>query len=211
MTVLPDFRRLSWQRPGLTAAARRAGLMMLSSVELTRVGSETGSDRFLQGRMLLRTLAGTLLSIDPAKVPLSATCPDCGGPHGQPRITGVAVSLSHCATAVVAVATLLGSVGVDVEPLEGSAARDAAIAAVAGEGGRISDGGAGGIGGGGGIRGIRRWTSVEAVLKADGRGLRVDPSEVSVNGSSAGLGDERYALWHPELDVALHTTVAWRP
>jgi 4'-phosphopantetheinyl transferase len=186
--TLPAFLQLRWQRPGLSPAQRAVGLAILSPAELTRAGS----DSFLQGRMLVRTLAGELLGIHPRAVPLSATCPDCGGPHGQPRIPGLSVSLAHCATAIVAVAALEGSVGVDVEPLHGSRERDAAIAEVAGAGG------------------IRRWTSVEAVLKCDGRGLRVDPRSVHVTEGSATVGDARYALWHPELDVDLQTTVAWR-
>ena len=188
----PDFIHLRWHRPGLSASQRALGVAMLSPAELTRADS----DSFIEGRMLLRTLAGEILGIDPAAVPLSATCPECGGPHGQPRIPGLTVSLSRCAAAIVAVAATEGSVGIDVEPLEGSAERAAAIAAVAG-----------GRRGGGGIR---RWTSVEAALKADGRGLRVDPRDVSVTAGSATLGDARYELWHPELDADLQSTIAWR-
>ena len=193
MPELPELIRLSWQRPGLDASQRSTAMAMLSPAELSRAElSRAGGDSIIQGRMLLRTLAGELLGLDPRAVPLSATCADCGGPHGQPRIPGLSVSLSHCATAVVAVATAEGHVGVDVEPLEGSTERAAAIAEVAGVGG------------------IRRWTSVEAVLKCDGRGLRVDPREVAVTESSAALGDGRYQLWHPELAGDLQVTVAWR-
>lgn len=186
--MLPPFIHVRWQRPGLEPAQRDTALAMLSDAELSR----PSSDSFLQGRMLLRTFAGELLGLDPRAVPLSATCADCGGPHGQPRIPGLTVSLSHCAAAVVAVAAVEGNLGVDVEPLAGSAERAAAIASVAGAGG------------------IRRWTSVEAVLKCDGRGLRVDPRDVEVTSDSATLGDARYELWHPALATDLHATVAWR-
>lgn len=186
--MLPTFLSVRWQRPGLDPAQRTLGLAMLSPAELTRAGS----DNFVAGRMILRTLAGELLGIDPTVVPLAATCPDCGGPHGQPRVPGLTVSLSRCATAIVAVAALTGTVGVDVEPLDGTAERSAAITAVVGSGG------------------IRRWTSVEAMLKADGRGLRIDPRTVSVTESSATLDDVRYQLWHPELAADLRSTIAWR-
>jgi 4'-phosphopantetheinyl transferase len=186
VTYLPGFIRIRWQRPELDPTMR--SLAVLSPEELTRVGDQG----FVQGRMLLRKLAGELLGLDPVAVPLSASCPDCGGPHGQPRIPGLTVSVSRCATAIVAVAALEGTVGVDVEPLEGTAERAAAIADVAGGGG------------------IRHWTSVEAALKADGRGLRVDPRNVAVTGASATVGDARYELWHPELAGDLQTTVAWR-
>ena len=191
MTLLPDFIQLRWVRPDLRASERTLGLAILSPAELTRADS----DSFIMGRMLLRTLAGEILGIDPQAVPLSATCPDCGAPHGEPRIPGLAVSLSRCATAVVAVAALEGSVGVDVEPRQGSAERAAAIEEVAGMGS---------------IRAIQRWTSVEAALKADGRGLRLDPRHVDVTADSATLGDARYELWHPEPAPDLQVTVAWR-
>ncbi|MBC7589835.1 MAG: hypothetical protein H7226_02170 [Salinibacterium sp.] len=191
MTLLPDFIHLRWLRPGLSASERALGLAILSPAEITRADS----DSFVAGRMLLRTLAGEILGIEAQAVPLSATCPDCGGPHGQPRIAGLAVSLSRCATAVVAVAALKGSVGVDVEPRQGSAERAAAIMEVAGPGS---------------IRAIQRWTSVEAALKADGRGLRLDPRNVGVTADRATLGDARYELWHPEPAPDLQVTVAWR-
>lgn len=194
MTLLPDSIQIRWERAGLDNSRRVLASAMLSPAETTRADSAARADcdSFLQGRMLLRTLAGDMLGLDPAAVPLSATCADCGGPHGQPRIPGLAVSLSRCATAIVAVAATAGAIGVDVEPLMGTAERIAAIASVAGDGG------------------IRRWTSVEAVLKADGRGLRVDPRDVNVTGDSATLGNARFELWHPALDAGLHTTVARR-
>ena len=37
---------------------------------------------------------------------------------------------------------------------------------------------------------MRRWVRAEAVLKADGRGLRVDPGAVVVRGALARIGDE---------------------
>jgi 4'-phosphopantetheinyl transferase len=123
---------------------------------------------------------------------VSATCPDCGGPHGAPRILGanVFVSLAHCAAIVVAVASIRGPVGVDVEArAEVSTDRIAAIEALTGE------------------RSLQRWTRTEAILKADGRGLRVDPAELIFDGDTGRVrGTEaRYRLSEPIVspDVAL--------
>ncbi|MET4158240.1 hypothetical protein [Agromyces sp. PvR057] len=43
---------------------------------------------------------------------------------------------------------------------------------------------------------LRHWVRVEAVLKADGRGLRIDPADVSVRGRTAELcgSAQRYRL-----------------
>ncbi len=41
---------------------------------------------------------------------------------------------------------------------------------------------------------IRRWVRLEAVLKADGRGLRVDPSRVAFHGSTAHVDDDPAAF-----------------
>ena len=41
---------------------------------------------------------------------------------------------------------------------------------------------------------VRRWTAVEAVLKADGRGLRLAPDAVRIDGRSARLDGRSYRL-----------------
>ena len=72
------------------------------------------------------------------------------------------VSLSHCVGATVAAASWGSAVGVDVEREGHSPERLDAIETLTGQ------------------RSLRHWTRVEAVLKADGRGLRVDPDHVRV-------------------------------
>lgn len=149
---------------------------------------------FLQGRLLLRELVSELTGTDPDLVRIEAVCPDCGGPHGRPRVLGhdLHVSLSRCAHAIVAVAAWHSPLGVDVELRDADPRSETndAIEAVAGPGG------------------LERWTSVEAVLKADGRGLRVDPREVDIAGDVATLGDARYSLRHPVVSNELQISVA---
>lgn len=99
-------------------------------------------------------------------------CPRCGGPHGPVRIRGAQAMASVAyagGRAVVALcaaedAAGLAAVGIDAEPVQ-DARRDAAgLAGVLGPG----------------EASVRTWTRVEAALKADGRGLRVDPATVRI-------------------------------
>ncbi|MFH8249384.1 chemotaxis protein CheY [Microbacterium sp. B2969] len=132
--------------------------------------------RVIPDGMPRRTVAWELLaSLLPDTARLSNPCPRCGGPHGPVRIEGAAsvASVSYAGdVAVVAVADAseFERVGVDAEP-ESHPQRDAA-----------------GLQGvlGAGEASLRSWTRVEAALKADGRGLRVDPASVIVRGTSAG-------------------------
>lgn len=54
------------------------------------------------------------------------------------------------------------------------------------------------------------WTRTEAVLKADGRGLRVDPDDVDFNESAARIGGRgiRYLTADLELDPSLQVSLA---
>jgi 4'-phosphopantetheinyl transferase len=104
--------------------------------------------------------------------------------------TGLHVSISHSAeVAVVAVAGVPVGIDVEGEPSPGALA---AIGTVAGE------------------ASITRWTRVEAVLKADGRGLRVDPKRVMFDTDIARIDDapERYQLSDIDLAPGIHVTVA---
>jgi 4'-phosphopantetheinyl transferase len=148
------------------------------------------------GRALLRELAAAELGVAPADAPLVQRCPDCGGPHGRPVIAGseLRVSLSRCPLGTVSVAAWGRAIGVDVEPRELPAERVDAIRAVAGG------------------DGVAHWTAVEAVLKADGRGLRVDPRLVRIEGDVAWIEGEaaRYELFRPEVAPDVQLTVALR-
>jgi 4'-phosphopantetheinyl transferase len=101
---------------------------------------------------------------------LSNPCPRCGGPHGPVRVDGaeVAASVTYAGDyAIVAVVGLsdASGLGIDAE-LAVDPRRDAAgFRGVLGEG-RPAD--------------VRAWTRVEAALKADGRGVRLDPARVEV-------------------------------
>lgn len=105
----------------------------------------------------------------PSGVGLVNPCSRCGGPHGPVRATDASARLAVAyadGVAVVAVADAgHGGFAIDAEAEVGSA-RDAA-------------GFDGVLGGRDDVR-LRDWVRVEAALKADGRGLRIDPGAVAV-------------------------------
>lgn len=152
-------------------------------------------DSSVDGHGLLRELVSKMTGLDDATLVITASCPDCGGAHGKPRVLGmpdIHVSLARTPGFVVAAVCLAGPIGIDAELLAGSPERAAAVGALTG------------------IQSLQHWTRVEAVLKADGRGLRVDPSRVQVDGDglTATLEGVRYRLSEPSLDPAIVVTLA---
>lgn len=192
-------------------------LPLLTPVELERyrgTGSAATAERFVFGRVLLRMLAAELTGAHPSAVRVVACCAVCGGPHGRPRLEGddralesLSVSIAHCQGAVVVAASTAGVVGVDIEPTAGPADRGARITQVAGVpfstgGFRPADP-------------VLHWTRIEAALKADGRGLELDPRRVRVHESrfaaEARIDEVRFRLAEPQLDAAFRVSVALGP
>lgn len=117
-----------------------------------------------------RTAWGMLADLAGAQAPLINPCPRCGGPHGPVTLTGVpfVAAVSYAAGyAVVALAdsARFQAVGVD------AAAEPPASGAPPDFTGVLPEG-----------SGLRDWVRVEAVVKADRRGLAVDPGRVSIRG-----------------------------
>lgn len=127
-----------------------------------------GADR----RATAWRLLGRLL---PRDAVLGNACPRCGAPHGPVAVTGApfAASVSYAGGfAVVAAAARrdVSALGVDAEAVADGHRGEPGLAAVLGlSSATLTD-----------------WTRVEAVLKADGRGLRVDPGRVRVQASAHG-------------------------
>ncbi|BDZ65306.1 hypothetical protein GCM10025877_22440 [Agromyces mangrovi Wang et al. 2018] len=140
----------------------------LGASDRRRVDAATAAQRarFLAGRRAALTAASRLARVPAGAFTIDAACPRCGGTHGRPTVTGpgrpVHVSIAHAAGRAFAVAAF-SPVGIDAEPLDTPSPRLDAARALTG-GGRGDP--------------LARWTRVEAVLKADGRGLEVDPAEV---------------------------------
>lgn len=137
--------------------------------------------RTLAGRAALRLLLAHALGEAPERargLTVDRTCEQCGAPHGRPRAAGVSLSGSTSEDQVlVAVAGHEACVGVDVQtvpdslwpgfndavlhPLEQP--RDSRLAELGSPGAPV-----------------RLWTRKEALLKAAGIGLRIDPSRIAL-------------------------------
>jgi 4'-phosphopantetheinyl transferase len=173
-----------WARPA-TAATTTAFLDGRERERLSRLSRPEDRARYVAAHALLRLLVARTWRIEPASVGVTSLCSRCRGAHGRPIVTpprgrpALHVSVAHAGDRVVVAATQIGPVGVDVE--EDSGARFAGFAdvALAASERRVlarlpSDQQMRG--------GTRLWVRKEAVLKATGDGLSVDPREVVVSG-----------------------------
>jgi 4'-phosphopantetheinyl transferase len=140
--------------------------------------SATPGTRFAVGRSLMAALVAELTGAQGAEI--FRRCPRCGSStHGAPRVRGlaVAVSLSYAGNMVAAAAvrkTDAAAIGVDIEP-EASAARVSELAPLFSPAPPPD---------------LREWTLIEAALKADGRGLNVEPSTLVLGGvAGSAIGD----------------------
>jgi 4'-phosphopantetheinyl transferase len=164
-------------------AQRLCALDALSPAETERF-RRTRDEGFLLGRLLLRELAEESAG---APVTITAVCAQCGEEHGRPVAAGLWLSVAHAGDLVV-VAAAPTPVGVDVERAD---------AHIPGEyGGHV-----------------RSWTRLEAVLKADGRGVVVDPGDVSfaaaAPSATATVAGSRYSVREVDFDAAYVISVAW--
>lgn len=150
---------------------------------LIRVGWATVADRDSRREAawrLVRDLIG-----EPG-IRITNACPRCGADHGPVQIERAAVtaSVSYAAEwAVVAIASAgAGVVGVDAEPESDARRERAGMTGVLGAE----------------PASVRDWVRVEAALKADRRGLRVEPGLVRVtcvDGDSP-AANASGAAWH---------------
>jgi 4'-phosphopantetheinyl transferase len=162
---------------------------LLDETERARLADlrhQADRNRFVNAHALLRIVAGRRLDLAPAEVDVSTCCPTCGGPHGRPVVEGLQLSLSHAGGLVAVAATAALAVGIDVEPLAAtrfdgfdevaltSGERIALEALPPAERDRAR---------------TTWWTRKEAVLKATGEGLHVDPRSLPVHDADPRLRD----------------------
>jgi 4'-phosphopantetheinyl transferase len=176
-----------WTRPAAADDSRLLGL--LDDAELARHGRllrEEDRARFLAAHALARILAARHTGVRPRAIAWAA-----GAPHVKPRFAGAAaaleVSLSHSAERVVVAISRGVEVGVDVERVGAAPEEDSLAESVLGanelrELSAVAPP----------LRAAafcRYWTRKEAVLKAAGVGLSVEPELIAVTppGRPAGL------------------------
>ncbi|WP_267424429.1 MULTISPECIES: 4'-phosphopantetheinyl transferase family protein [unclassified Curtobacterium] len=140
------------------------------TVRLAHPGGSRAADR-----EALLASAAQVTGVDPASTAVGRRCPHCGSDtHGRPWATvqGAAVGVSLSRTpGVLALAVGPVGIGVDVERVSRVAAAPL-DASSPGERARY---------GSDPVRLAACWAATEAVLKRDGRGLRVDPASVDVD------------------------------
>ena len=161
-------------------------LDLLDTGERERADRRADPHPFITAHALLRRLVADETGVDPRAIDFEKRCATCGTDrHGKPHVVGmrdVHVSVSYGERMAVAAVTRLGEVGVDVEDLE-SADFDgfSSVTLDPSEAALIAD-----------LQGdallaarAQLWSRKEAILKATGHGLVIDPSEVVVSAHDA--------------------------
>ncbi|MBM7389400.1 4'-phosphopantetheinyl transferase [Clavibacter michiganensis] len=172
--------------------------MTHDAVLVARIPVDASADRPARtaaGRAALRALAAEIVCADPADVTVRARCATCGGAHGRPvlggsrALDGLHASVAHAGDAVVVAVSADGPIGIDAEPRGREASPGTTLAG---------------------------WVRIESVLKADGRGLRVEPSRVrfadDAQGAVGWIDGEpaRYRVVDADLGPGLVAAVARR-
>ncbi|WP_146077928.1 4'-phosphopantetheinyl transferase superfamily protein [Pseudoclavibacter sp. AY1F1] len=152
----------------------------------------------------------------PSVAALEVVCAHCGSStHGKPSIPGrpVIVSIAYAGTAVfVALASAVDEVsalGIDAEELR----QEAAPGSVRASHSLKSPLPPASLGADDSALDLERWTAIEAVLKADGRGLRVDPGQVRFEGEELARiagEDASYRIHRAVVDQRYLVAVATR-
>lgn len=172
--------------------------MQRATVEGVRIAwTRTASDdRRESGRTLIRALAAEFAP--GADLRIEQRCPLCGGPHGRPQLPHAPVLASVAYADPWVVVAVVGTqhaaaIGIDAEP-DGTAPDFSALFAPRDP------------------PDLRGWTAIEAVLKADGRGVMVAPDQVtfSPDGTEAVLIGAEYRILPVPADPALIVTLARR-
>lgn len=164
---------MRWDTTGVTTDPAT-----LSDSERRRLDSLRREDdrrRFAAARTLLRATVAEATGADPGAVRVEQRCTRCGGAHGRPTVAvdgrrGVHVSIAH-AGEVVMVAVADRPVGIDVEPMARSVGDLGPVVLAPAERARRSADD---------VDLLRTWVRKEAILKATGDGLLVEPSRLEV-------------------------------
>lgn len=154
---------VGWSEPDAPPEAD----LLLTAIELERAGRfhrPEDKQRYRSARLLARLVVAELNGLAVDAIVIGQTCRWCGAEtHGRPEVhdpPGVFVSWSHAGARVVAAATALGAVGVDVESV---AAVDRA---------RVPED-------------APTWVRKESLLKATGDGLTIPAERADIGPGAA--------------------------
>jgi 4'-phosphopantetheinyl transferase len=163
-------------------------------------------DASATSRALLRAAAAGVLGIAPAAVRVTRSCPDCSRRHGKPQLPGTSlhVSATYTADRVAVAITALGPVGIDLERLDGADFDGFdGVALTEAEARAVND-----------LPALQRgpararaWARKEAVLKASGVGLRLDPRAVPAVAIDLDLGPGYAAALHVATGALPHVQI----
>ena len=187
-------------------------LMPDERAHVDRVREGRATARLSRG--LLRLVLARYLNLPPAEIEIDRSCPDCGRSHGRPRLRSrettlepIEFSVSHGGDLLVLAFADSAPVGVDVEPLgalEDVGAEFLDFTLTAAERVRLLE-----------VPAPQRrrlflqhWTGKEAILKALGTGLDVEPRAVTLpefpiegKASVALPGSPSVDLWISDVEV----------
>jgi 4'-phosphopantetheinyl transferase len=163
-----------------------------------------GVDRrraFVLGRGLIADLVEGLAPGEADWSVANGPCPRCGARHGRVEVTGapLVASVSYAPGLVVAAVAprdQAGRLGIDVESDAADSTRTRDLQRLLGCSGQPV---------------LRRWTRLEAILKADGRGLLVDPASVRVSRGVGRIAGEpaRYQVADLQGPTGYLVSLAW--
>jgi 4'-phosphopantetheinyl transferase len=155
-----------WAAPGLARSHHEELLTPLEKARVARFVREADKRRLIVGNALLRLAVrqetGSFPEID-------RTCPDCGEPHGKPRVVGhdLHVSVSHSGDRIAVALTWAAPVGIDVEEITALEVDDLRRMVLSPREWVEMDF-------------FEMWARKEAVLKATGAGLRTPMPSITL-------------------------------
>ncbi|WP_418275510.1 4'-phosphopantetheinyl transferase family protein [Isoptericola jiangsuensis] len=181
-----------WWVPTSAVAQVDRGILSASEREReSRLLRAADRDRFVVGAALVRRLAGLLSGTAPGRAVVERRCRHCDGDHGPPRLPGVEISVTHAGGWVGLACARDGLVGLDVEEPGRDLTELAGTVLAPDESCTTDDL-------------TTRWTRKEAVLKATGLGLTIDPRAVVVEELGSGPRVVRFDRWPDPHRWTLH-------
>lgn len=171
---------LGWMPVPRTEGVERAAAALLSPEERNKVTTfrlREDRQRFIAGRACLRVLLSDILGVGPAAVKLGIS--GSGVPMLQLSGDARAISVSHAGDWAGAAVGPLGMLGLDLEPHCAVGAVQPIMSRALSDCERAELAATSGIGLTESV--TRRWVAKEAILKAAGCGIAVDPQRIALS------------------------------